>query len=912
MCGDDAGRFPLPPGRSGPELVAHLFQLENFLDRSGEKFDGYQDCRRAEFKPDPTLLPEADHPELAPYKNLDTNRLKLVGNGRWPMQDYLDGPFWLPFVEPRFLQHGLDISGEDLPSFAYEDEAENLKLVKVWDAKGLLRVFRAPLSPGHFCRVFNAYKNADCDRQIGDRRIPNARERAIDGPSAFLPPGFSLTNIRIQPFADRLFASVTDRRDFYHQAAVTDERAASNMLPFSFTEEQLQDCKALALAQQSESQLKGLRRGRELVGDGFGVLTSRSVEAGKWFPAFGSLFQGDHLGVEFALNAHETLLKQGGLLLDEHRLFGRRPFPLSGKLEGLIIDDYFAIGKEPRDQQPANTFASTALAQARQIYEACSLPGSQEKDVVAASVFKAAGAEVVSSDKAVDLGVTTVGAPRAKRLSLSALSLRAARLNVTTAKLLSRLAGNWTSILMYRRCFSAVVQDMFRLAAEAEALGSNCTVPMSQAVREELTMLAIFAPIIVTNVAVNYGEVAYASDASLGKGAFTCRSLDKRVAEVLWLGSDKKGCYSKLEQFPKSLLAAAGQELDDDGPAEAELWNFGPEKPRLLCFDFVEIYGGSGRVSKAATDLGLVAAPPLDLDASCHYDLASPRLLEWVFHMIESGRFRSFLTEPPCTTFSAAAYPALRSYKVPLGFNPSERRTKHGNLLAYRSFLLLRHGRRFRRPCGKEQPRRSKMAWLRAWSQLRALGFQESVIASCQFGSPHRKEFLLLTYMLDADSLQVKCPGGHDHVKIQGSLTKQSAVYTHDLAKHLAWHFFRALRALDLQGDDSRAHGHESVVSNDILSTGAWHTEKVWSWKEKSHINVLEAKSALEVLKTAAYKHESSRVITLLDSRVAKGALAKGRSTSHVAWAPKKFAGRVQRFKLLLTFTWAGFLLLPD
>ena len=30
VCGDDAGRFPVPPGRSGPELVAHLFQLEKF------------------------------------------------------------------------------------------------------------------------------------------------------------------------------------------------------------------------------------------------------------------------------------------------------------------------------------------------------------------------------------------------------------------------------------------------------------------------------------------------------------------------------------------------------------------------------------------------------------------------------------------------------------------------------------------------------------------------------------------------------------------------------------------------------------------------------------------------------------------------------------------------------------------
>jgi len=172
------------------------------------------------------------------------------------------------------------------------------------------------------------------------------------------------------------------------------------------------------------------------------------------------------------------------------------------------------------------------------------------------------------------------------------------------------------------------------------------------------------------------------------------------------------------------------------------------------------------------------------------------------------------------------------------------------------------------------------MAWLKAWAQLKALGFKESVVASCQFGSPHRKEFLLLTYMLDAESLQVKCPGGHDHVKIQGSFTKQSAVYTFDLAKHFAWHFYKALRALDLQEEEFRAGGHESALTNDVLSSGAWRTERVWSWREKSHINVLEAKSACEIVKKAAVDYTSCRVVALLDSRVAKGALAKGRSTA--------------------------------
>ena len=98
----------------------------------------------------------------------------------------------------------------------------------------------------------------------------------------------------------------------------------------------------------------------------------------------------------------------------------------------------------------------------------------------------------------------------------------------------------------------------------------------------------------------------------------------------------------------------------------------------------------------------------------------------------------------------------------------------------------MRVGVRCRRPCGVEQPRLSKMAWLTFWARLLSDGCEESVIASCQFGSIHRKEFRFLFHLLDAARLEARCPGGHQHVKIEGAYTKPSATYVEDLGHHLA------------------------------------------------------------------------------------------------------------------------------
>ena len=900
VCGSSPGDIPLIPGRSGFEFGAGLFQLEQFMAKTPELLDPYGAPPTAKMKFDKTINTVSDFPQLEPYKSLDADRLKLVGCGKWPMEKFLRGVLWLPFQEPLFLLHGQDTTGAALPDFKFEDPSENLRLARIWDQRGLLHLAAQPLRPGHHSRVFNAFKNAMQDRQIGDRRIPNSREFRLDGPSKNLPPGSLLCGISVPRFTHQLLGSITDRRDYYHQAQVSDSRACSNMLPFCYPAEAFSDLDALKTWQESE---KGKRRAdRYEVGDGFEAAEGGSTFArgggrpGFLFPCFRSLFQGDHLGVEFALRSHEVLLQDADLLLPGRRLLGHHMVPGGGRWEALIIDDYFCIGAEPVGQSPLNSFASAALAKARAAYEKHGLEGSVEKDIEAQPIFKAAGAEIISTLEACRLGVASVAAPMAKRIALSSLTLRMASFPMTSPRLAARLAGNWVSVLLYRRCLSSLVDDFFALGAGCEEMPANMLVPLSRKVSQELVMLAAMAPLACSNVALPTAPLVYATDASMAKGAVCEAALDVEFARELWLGGDRKGGYSRLDHGFAAALHAAGEETFGETEAEEPLRR-GPYKSPLLYFDFVEFYGGSGTISSCMAELGFVTAPPLDLSLSKHFDMGDCRLLEWCVYMLEENRFKSFVTEPPCTSFSAAAHPAVRSYARPLGYNRLERKTWFGNLHAFRSIVLLRVGRRCRRPCGAEQPFLSKMAWLTSWRALLEIDFHEIFLASCQFGSPHKKQFRFIVYGLDHEEMTVKCPGGHAHIPIQGAYTKPSAIYVRGLAMHVARFFQRALvRSKNLEVEEPKVDGLESVVANDLLLSKPWELTKVWSWKKKDrrHINVLEGDAAVKMLEDAARRWEDHRINSLIDSRVAKCALAKGRSSSRALQGICRRAAAVQ------------------
>lgn len=894
VCGDARELFPLCPGRSGPELGSTLFQLERFSDVCPELASGYMGCEKRPNVTDPGLLTPAEHPELLPYRSLDVDRLRIVGQGLWPMEDFLDGSLWLPFQEPAFLCHGLPVPSEGLPNFSAEKPAECLRLAKLWDTRGLLFLDSSPLKPGYFSRVFNAYKDEARDRQIGDRRLPNQAEFHVNGPSKFLPQGQQLTLLRLPRYTHGIRGSVTDRRDFYHQACVTPERARTNMLPFAYPLDCLEGTSAL---EDLRARLGApADRSREAVGDCLGKPKPKkrsSVMPVEVYPCFRSLFQGDHLGVEFALRSHEVLLQGSGLLSEDFRIEGNKAFPVSSCWEALVIDDYFCLGVEPLAADATASFAQRSLDLARLTYAKHGLVGSPEKDVAAESTLKAAGAEIRSCATNVRAGFVPVSAPLAKRLALSVLSLRASKLGGLSAGLASRLAGNWVSVLQYRKVWSSLIDGLFGFVAQCQT-DPSMIFSLPRSVAQELVMLSVIAPLVMTNIAVDYLGVCFASDASLRKGAIVSAGICGDTEEVLWLDADKRGSYSRLEHPIRAMLKDLG-EFDDDEPLPPDAsCPSGLFRAPLLYFDFVEICGGAGKITDALHEMGYVCAPVLDLSDSRHYDLGSLRFLEWMIYMIEEDRFRSFFVEPPCTSFSPAAHPAVRSYRQPLGFDRLNPKTFHGNLLAFRALVLLRVGFRCRRPCGLEQSRLSKMAWLRAWQALLELGFSEAVVASCMFGSIHRKEFRLLCYLLDTVGLDVRCCGGHEHVRIQGAYTKPSATYTDGVALHIASAFRKALQRRAAEEElEPEVEGHETVLSNDVMLGSKWSVVRSWFWKRKGHINVLETSSAVSNLVGLASQRSSVRFCHFLDSAVAKGALSKGRSSSKALQPLLRRAGSV-------------------
>ena len=333
-----------------------------------------------------------------------------------------------------------------------EKREEYLRLAQRWDDLGLLRLHEAEEDVG-YCKIFNTWKNEGQDRQIGDRRSVNAQERSISGPSSQLPCGSSLLNLSCRR-GGCLRGSVTDRRDFYHQVKVSRSRSSTNKTPFGFSREELVGLAALEEYDEAE---KVGAFDRRVHGDRYGKNPVTKQTDAPLHPSFGALYQGDHLGVEFALAGHESLLRREGLLVEDERLQTRRAPPLGATWQGLIIDDFFVISSQPVKVPAEKSSAFLHLAQARAAYERHSLPGSPEKDVVASRTFKAAGAECDSSPDLSSVGICLVGAPLQKRLGLGLLSLRLASLEAISFRLASRVSGR-VSVLLYRRCINSVVE----------------------------------------------------------------------------------------------------------------------------------------------------------------------------------------------------------------------------------------------------------------------------------------------------------------------------------------------------------------------------------------------------------------------------------------------------------------------
>ena len=61
-----------------------------------------------------------------------------------------------------------------------------------------------------------------------------------------------------------------------------------------------------------------------------------------------------------------------------------------------------------------------------------------------------------------------------------------------------------------------------------------------------------------------------------------------------------------------------------------------------------------------------------------------------------------------------------------------------------------------------------------------------------------------------------------------------------------------------------------------------WRVDASWPWRDAVHINVLEGRAFLHALRRRAAAGDDCRFVHGLDSYVARGALAKGRTSSRL------------------------------
>ncbi|OLP75869.1 hypothetical protein AK812_SmicGene44271, partial [Symbiodinium microadriaticum] len=608
--------------RRGVHLVSHLASLRDFLGRAGFVPSAYPGAARFEGYAAPCV---DGPPALTPYRDVSPSRLLISGRGHWDIQPFLSPELWMPFVEPLVLRT-IPPNSLPFPRALLEPAERTEELMKLWDSRGLLRLQPGPFSFRELCRVFAAFKNPEHDRMIGDRRGPNSLEGRVPGPSLLLPPGQMLVELTAKRGCQVVVGSSTDRSDFYHQILISRERARTNTIGPPLLLRDLADTRAhaLFLADLASGCFPAEAKGC----DGASCPRGGSVlDECLVFGSWASLFQGDHLGVEFATQAHERLLESHGLLDADHRLLSKRPVHHAGPWEALVIDDFFSISTASLSDIPADTGPSDSLLQtesarkvlqAKTAYASHDLKGSDHKDVLGSLTFKVAGASVDSSLATVRDGHVLVSAPVEKRLALAFVSLQAARLPSISRDLASGLAGSWVSTVLFRRCLMSCFDTFFALgkrAPSAPAGQFSEVVSLPRKAAGDLVLLSALAPVMCSDISTPFEESVFCSDSSLSKGAFCEAFVGERASSALWRSADKKGCSEPLA--PAATAAEASAELLAD-PSPVPSGAAAPEKeslnkPLAMHYDFLEVFGGRGPVSSALAARGITNCLVLDL-----------------------------------------------------------------------------------------------------------------------------------------------------------------------------------------------------------------------------------------------------------------------------------------------------------
>ena len=270
---------------------------------------------------------------------------------------------------------------------------------------------------------------------------------------------------------------------------------------------------------------------------------------------------------------------------------------------------------------------------------------------------------------------------------------------------------------------------------------------------------------------------------------------------------------------------------------------------------------------KEMAGVGLRVGPRIELSLSKLWDVRQLRVLEWLLFMIGRERVWGCHDGTPCTGYSIAKHPRLRSKEFPWGFNPKDPETKESNWYMIVTFILLRAKLASTFGWATHEHPQSAFSWaLPQWKRLMASPvFIDVLTAFCSWGKMNGflvKKTLRLVGVRAAflAAVHAPCRGGHQHVPVQGSLTAHTAKYLMPLCRAWAEAAKKQYDAEQPQVSDlDRAAAlaqsrpaFENIWMNELITAQSWLVEDVRKEDPGKHINVKELGTAMRAAVRAA------------------------------------------------------------
>ena len=329
----------------------------------------------------------------------------------------------------------------------------------------------------------------------------------------------------------------------------------------------------------------------------------------------------------------------------------------------------------------------------------------------------------------------------------------------------------------------------------------------------------------------------------MSKGAVCGSRVRPEVAASVWLSADKKGCYTRLD--PPSSQGSHTADLGEDQEVPGALTS--ASRPLAFDFDVLCIFAGSRWVAESCVQKGLRVSPIIDLGVSPQFDVTRAHVLEWIFHLLWSGRARSLVIVLPSAAIPgpkgsrpiARGPPALASTSLSI-FKVAVRAQVPG-------FLFFKKGS-------------GLLTTPQAQGLLKTEGCRLIPPAADSFdpcGSPG-------ICFLDGPLPPLLCVSR----RVEGGASKGIAQCIKEAIKFAG------------PSDEGLSSGFESVAINDVLISSPWETAAVWRWDRQKHINYYETEATVTAMRMLAKLGKDCRATFIADSSCARGALAKGRSSA--------------------------------